>query len=319
MPAQFAISIACEPQLIQIETKQQCSHLGAAVVSRRLADIEQPGALPDQVQDVVRHQPVVEHQVRRLDGADRLEREQLGVPGPRAHQSHPTGPAAAVSALGGPPPGRPQRVQQPPQLRQLQRDLVVPAARRRGSGRGSGGIGGGRGCGAGGAVGGVGPGVAAVARGGGGLGEGRGADGGGGGGAGAGPRVRGGGGEGGRGGCCGRGNGGRSRLEARRADGESHGDAGAQAADGLSAAGGASAFYTGAADQDQLSVREGLEGKRREGGGTKGCSGQEETPESRRPLAALASWLALASVEGPARFNELNHWARPPGGGGQWW
>jgi hypothetical protein len=225
MPAQLAFPIACKSQLIQIETREQFPHLGAAVVSRGLADIEQPGALPDQVQHVVRHQPVVEHQVRRLDGPDRLEREQLGVPGPCAHQCHPPGSAAL---LGAPPPGRPQRVQEPPQFRQLQRDLVIPTA------RGSSGSGG-RGCGVGGAIGGVRPGVAAVARGGGGLGEGRGANGGAG--AGAGPRVRGG--EGGRCGCCGRRNGGRSRLEARRAHGESHGDA-RGAVDGLAGTGCAS-------------------------------------------------------------------------------
>ena len=111
MPAQLAFAIACKSQLIQIETSEQFPHLGAAVVSRGLADIEKPGALPDQVQHVVRHQPVVEHQVRRLDGPDRLEREQLGVPGPCAHQCHPPGSAAL---LGAPPPGRPQHVQEPP-------------------------------------------------------------------------------------------------------------------------------------------------------------------------------------------------------------
>jgi hypothetical protein len=80
------------------------SYLGAAVVSGRLADVEQPGALPDQIEHVVGDEAVVEHQVRRLDGPHRLEREQLRVTGPRPHQRHPPGPAAAAlpaAAHGG--------------------------------------------------------------------------------------------------------------------------------------------------------------------------------------------------------------------------
>lgn len=192
------------------------SYLGAAVVSGRLADVEQPGALPDQIEHVVGDEAVVEHQVRRLDGPHRLEREQLRVTGPRPHQRHPPGPAAAALPFRPPPSRRPQRLQQPPQLRQLQRDLVVPATRRsrrrsRSSGRRR-------------RIairGGVGPGVAAVPRGGCGLGEGRSSSG-------ADDGVSGGGGPCGESGGGGgwRGNGGGERLEARWSKGERHGDAG---------------------------------------------------------------------------------------------
>ena len=40
------------------------------------------------------------HQVRRLDGPDRLESEQLGVPEPRPDQRHPPGLAVAALPLG---------------------------------------------------------------------------------------------------------------------------------------------------------------------------------------------------------------------------
>jgi hypothetical protein len=74
-------------------------------------------------------------------------------------------------------------------------------------------------------------------------------------------------------------------------------------------------FYTG---RGQLTifcvcVREGVEGKRRKGGTKRllwaGALEQDRSKEgeARRPLAALTSWLALASVEGPGRQ-----------GGGQW-
>jgi len=88
--------------------------LGAAVVSSRLADVEQPGVVPDQIEHFVGHEAIVEHQVRRLDGPDRLEREELGVPWPRPHQRHLPGPTAASVPFQSLPSGIPERLQEPP-------------------------------------------------------------------------------------------------------------------------------------------------------------------------------------------------------------
>lgn len=137
--------------------------LGAAVVPGRLADVEQPGAVADQIEHLVGNETVVEDEVGVLDGPHGLEREEVRVPGPGPHQRHPPGPAGGAGPFQPFAPGRLERLQEPPQLRELQRDLVVPAAGSRGGGGGGGGKGG--------VLGGVGPGVAAVPGGGGGLGE----------------------------------------------------------------------------------------------------------------------------------------------------
>lgn len=115
--------------------------LSAAVVPSSLPHVEQPRVGANQLQHVVGHQPVVEQQIGALDDPDRLQGQQLGIPGPRAHQVDVPGPAlpAAASAL----PLVLEHPEQVLQLRQLEGDVVPPERVEVIGGGGGGGAGGG--------------------------------------------------------------------------------------------------------------------------------------------------------------------------------
>lgn len=97
------------------------------MISGRLPDIEHLGISPDETQHIIGHQPIIEDEIGLLDRPHRLQRQQLRVTRPGPHQRHTPRPAAAAAA-GLRPPGGPQGLQQPLELWQLQRDLILPIA-----------------------------------------------------------------------------------------------------------------------------------------------------------------------------------------------
>ena len=62
--------------------------LGPGVEPRLLAHVQHVRPVVHQVEDRGRHEPVVQHHVRGLHQVERLERQQAGVAGARAHQVH---------------------------------------------------------------------------------------------------------------------------------------------------------------------------------------------------------------------------------------
>lgn len=111
------ISIFCE-----------LTDLGPAMISGRLPNIEHLGISPDETQHIIRHQSIIKDEIGPLDRPHRLQRQQLRVTRPGPHQRHAPRPAAAAAASCLRPLGGPQGLQQPLELWQLQRDLILPIA-----------------------------------------------------------------------------------------------------------------------------------------------------------------------------------------------
>lgn len=104
------------------------------MVSGSLADIEQPSMRRRQIQNIVGDEPIVEEEVGVLDHPQRLHRQQLRVAGPRPDQEHvPGAPPLLPRTLAA--PLLLQNPQQPLQLRQLERNVVVSGRIGAGVGR----------------------------------------------------------------------------------------------------------------------------------------------------------------------------------------